>query len=39
MACAAKPTLKDLLLTDTARADLKIPPRGSWRRRAVDPAP
>ena len=28
-------TLKDLLLTDEARADLKIPPRGRQGRRAV----
>jgi antitoxin Phd len=31
---AAKPTLKELLLTDFARADLNIPPRGKLRRRA-----
>jgi antitoxin Phd len=31
---SAKPTLKELLLTDTARADLNIPPRSRWRRRA-----
>ena len=30
----AKPTLKDLLLTDFARADLNIPPRGKLQRRA-----
>jgi hypothetical protein len=30
----AKPTLKELLLTDFARADLNIPPRGKLRRRA-----
>jgi hypothetical protein len=30
-----KPTLKELLLTDTARAELAIPPRGRWRRRVV----
>ncbi len=29
----AKPTLKDLLLTDWARGDLNIPKRGSLRRR------
>ncbi len=28
-----KPTLKDLLLTDFARGELNIPPRGRWRRR------
>ena len=31
---AAKPTLNELLLTDFARADLNIPPRGKLRRRA-----
>jgi antitoxin Phd len=31
---AAKPTLKELLLTDTGRAEFKIPPRGGHRRRA-----
>ena len=35
---AAKPTLKELLLTDIARADLNIPPRGKLRRRAPRPA-
>ena len=30
---SAKPTLKDLLLCDFPRADLKIPPRGTLRRR------
>ncbi len=33
---AAKPTLKQLLLTDVARADLKIPARGHARRRKFD---
>jgi prevent-host-death family protein len=28
-----KPTLKDLMLTDWARGDLHIPPRGKLRRR------
>jgi len=32
---AAKPTLKELLLTDDARGDLNIPPRGGKRRRKV----
>ena len=32
---AAKPTLKELLLTDDARGDLNIPPRGGRRRRKV----
>jgi antitoxin Phd len=30
---AAKPTLKELLLTNFARAELAIPPRGRHRRR------
>ncbi len=30
---AAKPTLKELLLSDTARGDLNLPPRGALRRR------
>jgi prevent-host-death family protein len=33
LAHAAKPTLKDLLLTDVARAELQIPSRGKRRRR------
>lgn len=33
----AKPTLKELLLSDEARGDLNIPPRGTRRRRK--PAP
>ena len=32
---ATKPTLKDLLLTDDARGELNIPPRGGRRRRKV----
>ena len=35
---SAKPTLKELLLADTARADLKSPPRGRHRRRPPRPA-
>lgn len=31
---AAKPTLKELLLSDTARGDLVVPERGRMRRRA-----
>jgi prevent-host-death family protein len=31
---SAKPTLKELLLSDFARGDLNIPPRGRRRRRA-----
>jgi len=30
---AAKPTLKELLLTNFARAELELPPRGRRRRR------
>jgi antitoxin Phd len=30
---AAKPTLKELLLVDTSRAELQIPARGKLRRR------
>lgn len=33
---AARPSLKDLLLADTARAELQIPPRGSARRRRAE---
>ncbi|MBV9758304.1 MAG: type II toxin-antitoxin system Phd/YefM family antitoxin [Alphaproteobacteria bacterium] len=32
---AAKPTLKELLLTDDARGELTVPPRGGRRRREV----
>jgi antitoxin Phd len=32
VAGAAKPTLKELLLTDTARGNLCVPPRGRRRR-------
>jgi prevent-host-death family protein len=32
---AAKPTLKELLLSDSARGDLKVRPRGRSRRRKV----
>jgi hypothetical protein len=32
---ATKPTLKELLLSETARGDLMIPPRGRLRRRVV----
>lgn len=31
---AARPSLKQLLLTDTARSDLLVPPRGRAKRRA-----
>lgn len=33
----ARPTLKQLLLSDEARADLTIPARGSAKRRSVEP--
>ncbi len=33
---AARPSLKQLLLSDTARADLNVPPRGRAKRRSVD---
>ncbi len=32
---AARPSLKELLLTDIARSGLPVPPRGRARRRAV----
>jgi prevent-host-death family protein len=32
---ATKPTFKDLLLSDDARGELNIPPRGGRRRRKV----
>ena len=35
---AARPSLKQLLLSDEARRDLLIPPRGSARRRTVTAA-
>jgi antitoxin Phd len=31
---SARPTLKDLLLAEEARADILVPPRGQRRRRA-----
>jgi prevent-host-death family protein len=34
---AAKPSLKDLLLSDTARTEYLVPPRGAARRRRVMP--
>jgi antitoxin Phd len=30
---SAKPTLKELLLADTPRAEIPVPPRHRWRRR------
>jgi antitoxin Phd len=38
LARSVKPTLKELLLTDAARAQLDIPPRGKRRRRTARPA-
>jgi antitoxin Phd len=35
---SAKPTLKQLLLTNAGRAELEIPPRGKRRRRSARPA-
>jgi antitoxin Phd len=35
---AARPTLKQLLLSDEGRVDLVLPPRGRSRRRAPSPA-
>ena len=32
---AARPSLKMLLLSDTGRGDLPLPPRGSARRRSI----
>ena len=31
---AARPTLKDLLLAESPRAEIPVPPRQGWRRRA-----
>ncbi len=36
LADSAKPTLKELLLTDSARAELNVPIRGHRRRRAPE---
>jgi prevent-host-death family protein len=35
---AARPSLKDLLLSDDARLEPLVPPRGSARRRPIHPA-
>jgi prevent-host-death family protein len=37
MQSAARPSLKQLLLSDQARADLIVPPRGQAKRRPVEP--
>jgi len=34
---AARPTLKQLLLSDQQRADIPVPPRGHATRRTVEP--
>lgn len=34
---AARPSLKQLLLSEHARADIPLPPRGQARRRPVEP--
>ncbi|MCW5230492.1 type II toxin-antitoxin system Phd/YefM family antitoxin [Verminephrobacter eiseniae] len=34
---AAKPSLKELLLSDAARTELLVPPRGGARRRRIVP--
>ena len=34
---AARPSLKQLLLSDPARADLTVPARGQAKRRSVEP--
>lgn len=33
----ARPTLKELLLAESPRAEIPIPPRQGWRRRAPTP--
>ena len=38
LARSAKPTLKELLLSDVGRGELQIPPRGKRRRRTAYPA-
>ena len=37
MQSAARPSLKQLLLSDTARSDMMVLPRGQAKRRAVEP--
>ncbi|WP_349608146.1 MULTISPECIES: type II toxin-antitoxin system Phd/YefM family antitoxin [Cupriavidus] len=34
---AARPSLKELLLADTARTEFLVPPRGGARRRPIEP--
>ncbi|HSS48613.1 MAG TPA: type II toxin-antitoxin system Phd/YefM family antitoxin [Thermoanaerobaculia bacterium] len=33
---SARPTLKELLLADTSRAEIPVPPRRRWRRRTPE---
>lgn len=33
---SARPTLKELLLADTPRAEIPVPPRRQWRRRTPE---
>ena len=33
---SARPTLKELLLADTPRAEIPVPPRHRWRRRTPE---
>jgi len=37
MQSAARPSLKQLLLSDQARADMSVAPRGRAKRRPVEP--
>lgn len=37
MQSAARPSLKQLLLSDQAHADMVMPPRGQAKRRPVEP--
>jgi antitoxin Phd len=34
---SARPTLKELLLAETPRAEIPVPPRNRWRRRTSHP--
>ena len=34
---SARPTLKELLLAETPRAEIPVAPRGPWRRRTPEP--
>ncbi len=37
MQSATRPSLKQLLLSDQARTDMRLPPRGQAKRRSVKP--